>query len=338
MAKIALVGASGFTGIELAKLLKKHPENSKLDLFSFSHIGISIGKFSKDLIKYDDILKDFKKINYNDYDIVFFACPNGTAMKEYYKIDKSNARLIDLAADFRLDDAKLWENYYGTKHHTPEIISSVTYGLTEINRESIKNTKIVANPGCYPTAAIIALYPILKKKIIKSEHIIIDAKSGYSGAGRDKIESGLYEQVKDNFIPYNFYKHRHHPEITQELNKLYGANVDVTFSPHILPIYRGILETIYIEIQKDIKVEEIINIYKQFYINDEFIKIKENGFSEIKDVELTNKVQLSFHQGSNGKLTIVSAIDNLLKGAAGQAVQNMNVMMGYKENTALTNE
>ena len=335
MAKIALVGASGFTGVELVKLLKKHPENSKLDLFSFSNAGLAIAKFSKELTKFNDTLKDFKKINYDNYDLVFFACPNGTAMKEYFKINKSKARLIDLAADFRLDNAKMWEYHYGIKHQTPEILSEIVYGLTEINRENIKNSKILANPGCYPTAAILALYPLLANKMLRSNHIIIDAKSGYSGAGREKIESGLYDKVKNNFIPYNFYKHRHHPEITQELNKLYGGDIDLTFSPHILPIYRGILETIYIELKKNLNLEEILNIYKEHYQNENFIKIKESGFSEIKNVEFTNNVQLSFHLGQNGKLTIISAIDNLLKGAAGQAIQNMNVMMGYKEDTAL---
>ena len=338
MTKIALVGASGFTGVELVKLLKKHPESAKLDLFSFGNAGIGIGKFSDDLKIYDDILKDFTTINYNDYDIVFFACPNGTAMKEYESFNKSDARIIDLAADFWLDDVQQWEDYYDLKHVTPEIISDITYGLTEINRESIKDAKIVANPGCYPTAAIIALHPILKNKMIGSNQIIIDAKSGYSGAGRDKIESGLYDKIKNNFVPYNFYKHRHHPEITQELNKSFSGNIDITFSPHILPIYRGILETIYVEMKKDFKLEDIINLYKEFYKDEEFIKIKENGFSEIASVVFTNNVQLSFHKGSNGKLTVVSAIDNLLKGAAGQAVQNMNVMMGYKENTVLYNE
>ena len=163
MAKIALVGASGFTGIELAKLLKKHPENSKLDLFSFSHVGISIGKFSKDLIKYDDILKDFKKINYNDYDIVFFACPNGTAMKEYYNIDKSNARLIDLAADFRLNKASEYLKWYKTKHKATNNIKKSIYALPEIIGSKVKDFNIISCPGCYPTSILLPLIPLIKK-------------------------------------------------------------------------------------------------------------------------------------------------------------------------------
>ena len=246
--------------------------------------------------------------------------------------------MIDLAADYRLDDDKIWEEYYKIKHKSPEILSKTTYGLTEINRSKIKDAKIVANPGCYPTAAILSLYPLLKNNLIKEDRIIIDAKSGYSGAGREKIESGLSEKIKDNFIPYNFYNHRHFPEITQELNKAANNNVEIIFSPHILPIYRGILETIYVDLKKDFCHKDIIEIYKDFYREENFVKINESGFTNISDVVNTNNISLSFHLEKNNKLTIVSAIDNLLKGAAGQAIQNMNVMFGYDELTALINE
>ena len=338
MLRIAVIGASGFTGVELVKLLKKHPMQEKMDLYSFSKAGKKIKDFSDQLIDCEDILKDFSKIVYDDYDLVFFACPNGTAMNEYSDLNKSNVRMIDLAADYRLDDDKIWEEYYKIKHKSPEILSKTTYGLTEINRNKIKDAKIVANPGCYPTAAILSLYPLLKNNLIKEDRIIIDAKSGYSGAGREKIESGLSEKIKDNFIPYNFYNHRHFPEITQELNKAANNNVEIIFSPHILPIYRGILETIYVDLKKDFCHKDIIEIYKDFYKEENFIKINESGFTNISDVVNTNNINLSFHLGKNNKLTIVAAIDNLLKGAAGQAIQNMNVMFGYDELTALINE
>ena len=338
MLRIAVIGASGFTGVELVKLLKKHPMQEKMDLYSFSKVGKKIKDFSDQLIDCEDILQDFSKIVYDDYDLVFFACPNGTAMNEYSDLNKSNVRMIDLAADYRLDDDKIWEEYYKIKHKSPEILSKTTYGLTEINRNKIKDAKIVANPGCYPTAAILSLYPLLKNNLIKEDRIIIDAKSGYSGAGREKIESGLSEKIKDNFIPYNFYNHRHFPEITQELNKAANNNVEIIFSPHILPIYRGILETIYVDLKKDFCHKDIIEIYKDFYKEENFIKINESGFTNISDVVNTNNINLSFHLGKNNKLTIVAAIDNLLKGAAGQAIQNMNVMFGYDELTALINE
>ena len=338
MLKIAVIGASGFTGVELVKLLKKHPMQEKIDLYSFGNAGKKIKDFSDQLSDYEDILKDFSKIIYDDYDLVFFACPNGTAMNAYSDINKSNVRMVDLAADYRLDDGKIWEKYYKIKHKSPEILSKTIYGLTEINRNEIKDAKIVANPGCYPTAAILSLYPLLKNNLIKEDKIIIDAKSGYSGAGRKKIESGLSEKIKDNFIPYNFYNHRHFPEITQELNKARDSNIEIIFSPHILPIYRGILETIYVDLKDNFSHKDIIKIYKDFYIGENFVKIDESGFTDISDVINTNNIKLSFHLGENNKLTIISAIDNLLKGAAGQAVQNMNVMFGYDELTALANE
>jgi len=259
-------------------------------------------------------------------------------MNAYKDMKDSKARIIDLAADYRLDDEQLWEKYYKQKHKSPEILSEAVYGLTEINRYKIKDAKIVANPGCYPTAAILALYPLLKYSLIKEDRIIIDAKSGYSGAGREKIESGLNKRIKNNFMPYNFYNHRHFPEITQELNKAANNKVSIIFSPHILPIYRGILETIYVDLKSGLNHEDIIKIYKDFYKNEIFIKINESGFTNISDVINTNNIKISFHLGEKNNLTIISAIDNLLKGAAGQAVQNMNVMFGYDELIALINE
>ncbi|MAW48830.1 MAG: N-acetyl-gamma-glutamyl-phosphate reductase [Gammaproteobacteria bacterium] len=334
MSTIAIVGATGFTGIELVKLLENHPKINQIDLFSFSNAGKKIKDFSND-IETEDILKDFATINYNDYSLVFFACPNGTVMNAYSDFKNSKTKVIDLAADYRLDNEEVWEKYYGLKHKSPEILSEIVYGLTELNRNKIKDAKIVANPGCYPTAAIISLFPLLKEKLINENSIIIDAKSGFSGAGRNKIEAGLDKKINNNFIPYNFYKHRHKPEISQELNKASGNDVKITFSPHILPIYRGILETIYVDLNDDMLHVEIINLYNEFYKTDSFVKVSESEFSEIKNVINTNNVNLSFHVGQDKKLTIVAVIDNLLKGAAGQAVQNMNVMMGFEETTSL---
>jgi len=338
MKKIAIVGATGFTGVELVKLLKNHPKIDEIDLFSFNNAGKQIKNFSEELNDCNDILLDYKKINFNDYDLIFFACPNGTAMDVYKEIQKSKAKIIDLAADFRLDNEKDWEQYYGLKHQAPDSLTSTVYGLTEINRAKIKAANIVANPGCYPTAAIISLYPLLEKELICENSIIIDAKSGYSGAGRKNLDSGLHENIQNNFIPYNFYKHRHHPEITQELNKAANQNVDIIFSPHILPIYRGILETIYVDLKQEISYERILKVYKDFYAEEYFIKIMGDEYSEIKDVINTNNAQISFHLGKNRKLTITVVIDNLLKGAAGQAVQNMNLMLGFDERIALKNE
>ena len=334
MSKVAIVGATGFTGIELLKILKVHSKIIKIDLFSFSNPGKKINDFCSDL-KFDDTLNDFSSIIYKDYDLVFFACPNGTVMKAYSDFKDEEVKIIDLAADFRLDDEKIWREYYGEKHICPNLLSKTVYGLTELNREKIRDATIVANPGCYPTAAIISLFPLLKEKLIEEKNIIIDAKSGYSGAGRVNLKSGLEERINDNFIPYNIYKHRHTPEITQELNKASDLNVKITFTPHVLPIYRGILETIYVDLKNNISINEILNIYKNYYKNEEFLKISDTKIYEIKDVVNTNNLSISLHRGPDNKLTIISAIDNLVKGAAGQAVQNMNVMLGFNETEAL---
>ncbi len=334
MSKIAIVGATGFTGIELLKILKAHSKIKKIDLFSFSNAGKKINDFFQD-IQFDNILKDFSHITYRDYDLVFFACPNGTVMKAYSEFKDEEVKIIDLAADFRLDDEKVWAEYYGEKHTCPNLLSKTVYGLTELNRKKIKDATIVANPGCYPTAAILSLFPLLKEKLIKEENIIIDAKSGYSGAGRVNLKSGLENKIKDNFIPYNIYRHRHVPEITQELKKASDQNVKITFTPHVLPIYRGILETIYVDLNKDISTNEIVKIYKNFYKNEEFLVISNTKTFEIRDVINTNNVAISLHKGPDNKLTIVSTIDNLVKGAAGQAIQNMNVMLGFNETEAL---
>ena len=335
MFKIAIVGASGITGTELVKLIKKHKSIEKVDLFSFTNAGKKIKEFSNDLVEYDDILNNFNDINFENYDLIFFACPNGTVMNYYDDLMKSGAKIIDLAADFRLDSEKDWENFYKIKHLHPEDLYNVVYGLTELNRVNIKTSKIVANPGCYPTAAILALYPLLKSNIINHKNIIVDAKSGFSGAGKQKIDSGLGNQIKNNLIPYNIFQHRHQIEISQELNKASNNVVELTFTPQVLSVYRGIIETIYVDLTKTISEEQIINIYKNFYKDEFFINIEESKIVELKDVVNTNNISISCHTNKKNKLIIVSAIDNLLKGAAGQAIQNMNLMLGVDEKTSL---
>jgi len=335
MFKIAIVGASGITGTELVKLIKKHESIEKVDLFSFTNAGKKIKEFSNDLIEYDDVLNNFNDINFENYDLVFFACPNGTVMKYYDALMKSGTKVIDLAADFRLDSEKDWENFYKIKHLHPEDLCNVVYGLTELNREKIKASQIIANPGCYPTAAILAIYPLLKNNVIDHKTIIVDAKSGFSGAGKQKIDSGLGSQIKNNLIPYNIFQHRHQIEISQELSKASNNPIELTFTPHVLSVYRGIIETIYVDLTEKISEKQIINIYKNFYENEFFINIEESKIVELKDVANTNNVSISCHANKKNKLIIVSAIDNLLKGAAGQAIQNMNLMLGVDEKTSL---
>ena len=338
MINVAVIGASGFTGLELTKILNKHPFISKLDLYSFNNAGKILSEFTNDSdIKNKELLK-FSDLDFNFYQVIFFACPNGTAMKYYEKVDFTKTKVIDLAADYRLDDEKVWEEFYEMKHQNPQLLAEAIYGIPELNRDKIKEAKLVANPGCYPTAAILALYPLLKEHLIEAKNIIIDAKSGYSGAGRNKIDSGLGEKINENFIPYNFSQHRHTPEIIQELSKINNQDVELIFSPQVLPIYRGILETIYVNKNKNTSDEDIQEAFKKHYENENFISYEKSKHIEIKEVALTNNVSISFHSEKSEKITIISAIDNLIKGAAGQAVQNMNIMMDFDETTALINE
>ncbi len=337
MINVAIVGASGFTGLELIRILNKHQYISKLDLYSFNNAGKTLSDFTQDSEICKKKLLKFSELDFDSYQIIFFACPNGTAMKYIERVDQRKTKVIDLAADYRLDDEKVWEKFYEMKHQNPKLISEAIYGIPEINRDKIKEAKLIANPGCYPTAAILALYPLLKEKLIDMKNIIIDAKSGYSGAGRQKIDSELGEKIYENFIPYNFFHHRHTPEIIQELSKISSQDIDIIFSPQVLPIYRGILETIYVNKNKNITDEKIQEAYDKYYANERFIKIEKSKHIEIKEVAFSNNVSISYHCDKSEKITIISAIDNLVKGAAGQAVQNMNIMMNFDESTALIN-
>ena len=338
MINAAIVGASGFTGLELTRILNKHQFISKLDIYSFNNAGKTLSDFTKDSDIGNKKLLNFSELDFDSYQIIFFACPNGTAMKYIERVDLTKTKVIDLAADFRLDDEKVWEKFYEMKHQNPQLLSGAIYGIPEINRDRIKEAKIIANPGCYPTAAILALYPLLKEKLIDVKNIIIDAKSGYSGAGRKKLDSELGLKINENFIPYNFFKHRHKPEITQELSKIHKQDIDIIFSPQVLPIYRGILETIYVNKNQDITDEKIQKTYEKYYTNEKFINIEKSKHIEIKEVAFSNNVSISYHCDKSEKIIIISAIDNLIKGAAGQAVQNMNIMMNFEESTALINE
>ena len=337
MINVAIVGASGFTGLELIRILNKHQYISKLDLYSFNNAGKTLSDFTQDSEICKKKLLKFSELDFDSYQIIFFACPNGTAMKYIERVDQRKTKVIDLAADYRLDDEKVWEKFYEMKHQNPKLISEAIYGIPEINRDKIKEAKLIANPGCYPTAAILALYPLLKEKLIDMKNIIIDAKSGYSGAGRQKIDSELGEKIYENFIPYNFFHHRHTPEIIQELSKISSQDIDIIFSPQVLPIYRGILETIYVNKNKNITDEKIQEAYDKYYANERFINIEKSKHIEIKEVAFSNNVSISYHCDKSEKITIISAIDNLVKGAAGQAVQNMNIMMNFDESTALIN-
>jgi len=265
------------------------------------------------------------------------ALPHTVSMEIVPQILDSDLRIIDLSADFRLKNIKTYEKFYKVKHKSPQIIKSAIYGLAELYREKIKQAKLIANPGCYPTAAILGILPALVTEMVEPDSIIIDAKSGFTGAGRNPKPDFIFSEVNENLKAYKINTHQHIPEIEQELSKFCKKNLKINFVPHLIPLNRGILETIYLKKKKDFNLPEIISIYKRFYKKEPFIRVyEENSFPEIKNVVGTNFCDLGFYTETKSEfLIIVVAIDNLLKGASGQAVQNMNIMCGFKETEAL---
>ena len=248
-------------------------------------------------------------------------------------------KVFDLGADFRLDDSEIYEKWYKVKHNYPEINKNAVYGLPEIHKEEIKNTKVVASPGCYPTSAILGVAPLLKNGLVDTKKIIVDSKSGVSGAGRSAKLDLIYAEVNENFKAYNILKHRHTPEIKQEMDKLSNGDINLVFTPHLLPINRGILSTIYLDVNDEFKEslteEKIYEIYNEFYKNEYFVRVTEN-LPEIKNVKNSNICEIGVRYDKEfGNIVVVSAIDNLIKGAGGQAVQSMNILFGFDENEGL---
>lgn len=334
MIKIGLIGATGYAGQQLLWFLNKH-EDVEIEFISSnsykdSEISDIYGNykkyFEKKLISQEQAIEKLNKIN-----LLFLALPHGLSEGITKKALDNNVKVIDLGADFRLDDSLEYEKWYNVKHEFPEINSEAIYGLPELNREKIKNSRVVASPGCYPTSAILGIAPLLKNKLVKKNTIIIDSKSGVSGAGRGLKVDSLFSEVNENFKAYNIFKHRHTPEIEQELSKLFGEKVDAIFTPHLIPINRGILSTIYLDLEKALDEDEIYKIYEEFYKGEYFIRINKK-LPEIKNVKNSNICEIGLRvDKEKKKVIVVSVIDNLIKGAGGQAIQSMNLMFGLPE-------
>jgi N-acetyl-gamma-glutamyl-phosphate reductase len=268
--------------------------------------------------------------------VIFMATPHGEAMAVAPAFVDAGKKVIDLSADFRLRNLDVFEKWYH-KHSAPELAMKAVYGIPELYRDEIRKAQLVANPGCYPTSAILALAPALREKIIDPATIIIDSKSGVSGAGRDPVIGSLFCEVDEGFKAYKVNEHRHGPEIEQELSVLAGSEVKVSFTPHLLPLTRGILSTIYASLKKTLSTAELIDLYNDFYKGEHFVRVLRRGmYPNVSSVKGTNfcHVGLSVDPRTN-RVIILSAIDNLVKGASGQAVQNMNLMCGLREDTAL---
>jgi N-acetyl-gamma-glutamyl-phosphate reductase len=337
--KVSIIGATGYTGIELIRILKAHPRIELSILVSHSYVGKKIWEVYPHLYFYIDSLCKDEKIDevIKNSDCIFTALPHGHAMNLAREIIKNNKILIDLGADFRIKDHKIYEEWYKLEHSAKDLLENSVYGLPEIYRDKIKNAKLIANPGCYPTSIILALYPVLKEKLIDVDNIIIDSKSGVSGAGRSPLLETHFCEVNENIKAYSVPNHRHIPEIEQELSIIAGKEVKISFIPHLIPINRGILSTIYTKLQINITEEEILTLYKNFYKREKFIRILPKGMlPSTKNVLGTNFCDISITVDKRtNRLIIISAIDNLIKGAVGQAVQNMNIVFGFDEDEGL---
>ncbi|MBG9983656.1 N-acetyl-gamma-glutamyl-phosphate reductase [Aerococcaceae bacterium DSM 111022] len=339
MIKVSIIGATGYTGAELVRLLTMHPHVELAHLTSHSYVGEKLQDLFPNLYGFVDhtlVEMDLDKI-VSDSDVIFAGLPHGHSVKIGEAVINAGKIFIDLGADFRLDDAVEYTRWYQGVHDDLDLLDSAVYGLPELNREAIKKTKLIANPGCFPTSILLGLAPLMADSNFNDNHIIIDSKSGTTGAGRSGKVANLFSEVTGNFKAYSIGSHRHTPEIEQELSKLADKEMTVSFVPHLLPVDRGILSTIYVKANSDFNLKTLYEKYHTFYDHEPFVTVLPEGVQpEIKNVRGTNNCQigLTLDQRSN-TLIIVSVIDNLMKGASGQAVQNMNILMGLEETTGL---
>jgi len=339
MLKVFICGGSGYTGGELLRIISNHPEVVVTGVTSERSAGKSVKDLFPNLHKYSNLMYEPLRIEkiLTKADLFFMALPHGKSQEAVDFYFNRGKKVIDLSADYRLRDAKIYEKWYNVPHRFHATLKKAVYGLPEIYRNKIKKAKLIANPGCYPTGAILGLLPVLKNNLINISSIIIDSKSGTSGAGRKADVSVSFCEVNEGFRAYSVGTHRHIPEIEQELSLLYGKDITVNFTPHLLPVDRGILTTIYAPIAKKVTVNEIVKIYNEAYKKEPFTKVLEYGiYPNIKNVRGSNfcEIGLKVNERTN-TLIIITAIDNLVKGASGQAVHNMNIMMGFDEKTAL---
>ena len=333
--KVGIVGGTGYTGVELLRLLSVHPNVTLTFITSRGEAGLPVADMFPSLRGYIDIaFTDPAKSNLNACDVVFFATPNGIAMQQTPDLLNAGVRVIDLAADFRIKDIPVWEQWYGMTHACPHLVEQAVYGLPEMNREAIKSAQLVANPGCYPTAVQLGFMPLLEAGVVDHNYLIADAKSGVSGAGRKAEVHSLFAEAGDNFKAYGVSGHRHLPEISQGLTGMANAKVGFTFVPHLTPLIRGIHATLYAKLTKETDLQAL---FEKRYVDERFVDVLPKGaHPETRSVRGSNICRIAVHQPQNSDVVVIlSVIDNLVKGAAGQAVQNMNIMFGLEENTGL---
>ncbi len=335
--RVAIIGASGYAGAELLRILLLHPNVEVTGITSVSYTGQGIETIYPSFAKICEKLLVTEEEAVENADVVFASMPHGLSQELAATCDKNGKVFIDLGADFRLDEAEVYEKWYGKEYIHEELHEKAVYGLSEVFREDIKNTKIIGNPGCYPTSISLGLYPAIKNELIVADDLIIDSKSGVTGAGKSLTQKTHYPECNEAFSPYNIGKHRHTPEIEQTLSKFAGEKVRVTFTPHLLPVNRGIVSTIYCNKTTSLTLEEIRNLYVEAYKDEKFVRVLPLGdCANLKNVRYSNYCDISLHEDAHtNKLIIVSTIDNMVKGAAGQAVQNMNIVCGFEEDTGI---
>ena len=344
MITVGIVGGTGYTGVELLRLLLRHPNVQVNVLTSRTENGRRVDDMFPSLRGHTDL--QYSDLNIDELkkcDIAFFATPHGVSMKHAEALGAAKTKVIDLAADFRLQDLQQFEKWYGMQHTCPELLKDSVYGLSELNREQIKQANVVGNPGCYPTTVQLGLAPVLTSSdaLVKPESIIIDAKSGVSGAGRKASLGGIYTENADNFKAYGVAGHRHHPEIVEALENISGQKDvfdHILFVPHLVPMIRGMLSTIYIDLTEAGQAADLQALYEQFYANETFVDVMPAGSSpETRSVRGANQLRIALYKPQPTKLVVLVVQDNLVKGAAGQAVQNMNLMFGFAEDAGLNN-
>jgi N-acetyl-gamma-glutamyl-phosphate reductase len=340
MLKVGIVGGTGYTGAELLRILALHPDADVAVITSRAESGAAVADLFPHLRGHLDLrFSEPDPGALEGCDLVFFATPNGTAMQLAPELLDRGARVIDLAADFRLRDPDQWEAWYGIPHACPALLDEAVYGLPELNREAVRNARLVANPGCYPTAVTLGFMPLLAPAVIEPSWLIADAKSGTSGAGRKAEIPMLMAEVGESFKAYAVAGHRHAPEIVQNLRSFSGVAVDLTFVPHLLPMIRGIEATLYARLKDPSRLsrEELEGLYREFYAGEPFVDVLPAGsHPETRSVRGANVCRVAVtRQGDAGVVVVQSVIDNLVKGAAGQAVQNMNLMFGLAETQGL---
>lgn len=339
MIKVGIIGSTGYAGQELVRLLVQHKEAEIVWFGSKSYIDKKYSDVFHNMFQIVDAtcMDDNMDELSNQVDVIFTATPQGLCASLMNETILSKVKVIDLSADYRIKDVNTYESWYGIKHASPNYISEAVYGLCEINREEIKKARLIANPGCYPTCSILSIYPLIKEGLIDPQSIIIDAKSGTSGAGRGAKVDNLYCEVNENIKAYGVTIHRHTPEIEEQLGIAAGEKIALNFTPHLVPMNRGILVTAYANLKEKVSYEEVKAVYDKYYKNEYFVRVLEKGISpETRWVEGSNFVDVNFQiDARTNRIIMMGAMDNLVKGAAGQGIQNMNLMFGLSEDEGL---